>query len=272
MAQPVCATRLGLLLSLALSISLSGSAGAAVVWTGPTLSFMKTGTNPTDVTDPTNQDRMTANVWITRAGAASGGIFNIAPGKETEYDFINDTSPADTLWASDLLPGNEGKTIAATNWQQLTFGTWVDAYGGRGPTLLGNITTHNAVVKLVTDDIYLDLVFTGFNNSGFFAYDRSTPATAPTTGDYNGNGLVDAADYVLWRKTLNTTVSPAGSGADGNPDGKIDAADYTFWQARFGNAAAAGSDSLFDTTVPEPATLMLEFVSVLALFWQTRTR
>src|SRR5690349_11826270 len=98
MAQPVCAVRWGLLLSLALSFSLSGSAPAAVVWTGPTLSFTKTGANLANVNDPANQDRMTANVWITRAGTGSGGIFNIAPGKESGYDFIGDISPADTLW------------------------------------------------------------------------------------------------------------------------------------------------------------------------------
>jgi hypothetical protein len=271
MAHPVCAIRSGLLLSLALSISLSASAPAAVVWTGPTLSFTKTGANPSDVNDPANQDRMTGNVWITRAGAGGGGIFNIAPGNETGYDFVSDTSPADTLWASDLLPGNEGKTIAASNWQQLTFGKWVDAYGGRGSTLLGNITTHNAVVKLVSDDIYLDLVFTGFNNSGFFSYERSTGPAASPSGDYNGNQVVDAADYVLWRKTLNATVAPNGSGADGNSDGTIDAADYTFWRARFGNAVGVGSGSLLDTTVPEPLAAVLLLMAVPATtMWRRR--
>ena len=45
-----------------------------------------------------------------------------------------------------------------------------------------------------------------------------TAGTSPT-GDYNGNGVVDAADYVVWRKTLNSTASPTGSGADGNQSG-----------------------------------------------------
>ena len=79
MAQPHRATRLGLLLTPALSIILSGSAPAAVVWTGPTLSFTKTGSNAGDVNDPANQDRMTANVWLTRG--RSQGLINIK--KET---------------------------------------------------------------------------------------------------------------------------------------------------------------------------------------------
>src|SRR5262249_47624665 len=109
-------------------------------------------------------------------------------------------------------------------------------------------------------------------SGGDFSYVRSTPAVAGPTGDYNHNNTVDAGDYVIWRKTLNTTVSPNGNGADGNADGTINAGDYTFWRARFGNAAAAGSGSLFDTAVPEPAAFTLIFVLLLALTWQLRTR
>jgi len=272
MAQPHCATRLGLLLVIALSISLSEAAYAVpVVWTGPTLTFTKTGANPSDVNDPANQDRMTANVWLTRAGTGQGGMFNIA--KESGYDFITDTSPADTLWATALLSANEGRTIAATNWQQLTFAPWADAYGGRGFTLQGNITTYNAVVKLVTDDIYLDLMFTGFNNSGFFMYERSTGVAAPApTGDYNHNNVVDAADYVIWRRTLNQSASPSGSGADGNSNGMIDSGDYTHWRARFGNVVGSGAEL---TSIPEPTQVPLALqlmVLVICTFrWRSRT-
>ena len=41
----------------------------------------------------------------------------------------------------------------------------------------------------------------------------------PYPGDYNRDLVVDAADYVLWRKTLGTTGVPAFSGADGDGDG-----------------------------------------------------
>src|SRR5215212_287737 len=170
MAQPHCATRLGLLLAFALSMNLSQVAHAVpLVWTGPTMTFTKPGTDPTN---PANQDRLTANVWLTRGGSGQGGMFNIA--KESEYDGSFHTSPVDTLWATDLVPGNGDKTIAATNWQNLAFTTWADAYLGPSSALIGNITSHNAVVKLVTDDIYLNLIFTGFNSSGFFEYERST--------------------------------------------------------------------------------------------------
>ena len=54
-------------------------------------------------------------------------------------------------------------------------------------------------------------------------------------GDYNGNGIVDAADYVVWRHTLNQTV-PIGTGADGNGNATIDTGDYTIWRTSFGKS------------------------------------
>ena len=50
-------------------------------------------------------------------------------------------------------------------------------------------------------------------------------------GDYNADGTVDAADYVVWRKTLNQTGTDLA--ADGNHDGTVDDADYSVWSANF---------------------------------------
>ena len=97
-------------------------------------------------------------------------------------------------------------------------------------------------------------------NSG--SVNLSTPSP---TGDYNGNHLVDAADYVVWRNTLTQTASPAGSGADGDTSGSIDAGDYSYWRARFGNAAGSGTGLGVPTDTPEPAASALFLVAILAL-------
>ena len=62
----------------------------------------------------------------------------------------------------------------------------------------------------------------------------------PKQGDYNNNGIVDAADYVVWRKTLGQEVLNAGDGADGDESGFIDQGDYDFWRARFGLITKGG--------------------------------
>jgi hypothetical protein len=88
------------------------------------------------------------------------------------------------------------------------------------------------------------------------------------TGDYNGNGVVDAADYVVWRKTLGSAAAPAGSGADGNRNGLVTSGDYTFWQLRFGNSPAGFASG---SSVPEPATaLLLLFAAPLAFYRRRR--
>ncbi len=85
------------------------------------------------------------------------------------------------------------------------------------------------------------------------------------TADYNNNGHVDAADYVMWRKTLGATVTP-GTGADGVVDGTINDLDYALWRQHFGltsGAAPSLGSELASGAVPEPASAALFVVAAL---------
>jgi T5SS/PEP-CTERM-associated repeat protein len=73
-------------------------------------------------------------------------------------------------------------------------------------------------------------------------------------GDYNSDGRVDAADYVLWKKN------------DGSPDG------YNAWRANFGSAVGGGSAAPVSAAVPEPAGFMLALVGSLLLSNRPRAR
>jgi hypothetical protein len=57
-------------------------------------------------------------------------------------------------------------------------------------------------------------------------------------GDYNGSNIVDAGDFVIWRKTLGNTVEQF-AGADGNGNQSIDMQDYHIWRGNFGAGPAA---------------------------------
>jgi hypothetical protein len=54
-------------------------------------------------------------------------------------------------------------------------------------------------------------------------------------GDYNLDGSVDAADYVVWRKAQGSTSDLR---ADGNGDGRVDEADHEVWKANLGRSAS----------------------------------
>jgi hypothetical protein len=80
-------------------------------------------------------------------------------------------------------------------------------------------------------------------------------------GDYNRNGAVDAADYVVWRDEL----ADGGHGyADGNHDGAVDAADYDIWKANFGQTPASAA-ALAGGTIPEPTTFALLLAALFAI-------
>ncbi|QDT67524.1 hypothetical protein MalM25_04230 [Planctomycetes bacterium MalM25] len=77
------------------------------------------------------------------------------------------------------------------------------------------------------------------------------------TGDYNDDGVVDAADYTVWRDTLNTTGNEsAHPAADNNHDFVVDSADYDLWAANFGSPNASPAPSA-SAAVPEPGAALL---------------
>lgn len=84
--------------------------------------------------------------------------------------------------------------------------------------------------------------------------------TVNLTGDYSGNGTVDAADYAVWRNTLG--LSGVGLAADGNGNSTVDSADYEVWKAHFGQSITTASTR--SNLVPEPAT-WIPLSSVIAM-------
>jgi hypothetical protein len=81
-------------------------------------------------------------------------------------------------------------------------------------------------------------------------------------GDYNGNGVVDAADYVIWRDHLNQNFTLQN---DTTP-GTVTQADYNVWRSNFGASAGSGSGLLADgSAVPEPSASVLFLACSVAL-------
>jgi concanavalin A-like lectin/glucanase superfamily protein len=80
------------------------------------------------------------------------------------------------------------------------------------------------------------------------------PLDTGTDGDYNNNGVVDAGDYVVWRKggTLAHDPNP------GNP-----AAQYSLWRANFGKPNSGAG--LSGGAVPEPTSAVLVVLACLSV-------
>ena len=86
---------------------------------------------------------------------------------------------------------------------------------------------------------------------------------AGVLGDYNDNGVVDAADYVLWRNggPLQNDPTPGVQ----NPG------DYNFWRSRFGATSGSGA-ALGTGAVPEPAAWIAVFLATAALCARRRAK
>jgi uncharacterized delta-60 repeat protein len=80
-------------------------------------------------------------------------------------------------------------------------------------------------------------------------------------GDYNLDGSVDGADYVMWMKLAGSTSVPPYSSANGNSDTVIDDADRGVWVANFGEGSGgAGGDVVGATSEESEAIVMLSNV------------
>ena len=86
-------------------------------------------------------------------------------------------------------------------------------------------------------------------------------------GDYNENGVVDAADYAVWRDNLGAVAGTLPNDVDG---GVIGQPQYDTWKSNFGMIGGSGSGSLSFSAVPEPSTAMMLIIVSLAMYSRHR--
>ncbi|PKP39720.1 MAG: hypothetical protein CVT98_00735 [Bacteroidetes bacterium HGW-Bacteroidetes-15] len=114
--------------------------------------------NYADWTLEANQDRITDNVWITRAN--NEGIFNIK--YESSYDDNNNISPDKTLWA-----WGSGLEVV----YPVDYDYWRDAVNSSPPDMVGEVLN----MVLTEENRSFDVVFnswTSNSNGGGFSYTR----------------------------------------------------------------------------------------------------
>lgn len=117
-----------------------------------------------------------------------------------------------------------------------------------------------------------------------FEYGAQLLPPTHTIGDYNDDGVVNAADYVVWRKKLNQSVTLPN---DSTP-GTVTNADYIEWRNHFGKTlttppstlvrglvhyvTAFSGAALGDGSVPEPSCVLLVGAGLLMGLTSSRRR
>jgi mannan endo-1,4-beta-mannosidase len=137
------------------------------------------------------------------------------------------------LSESGTLPNADAMDLYGINWSY--FSLWKDGF-------LDDFTAQQVQALLNDEDIITlnELPTMPWSNA------------APAAGDYNDDGNVDAADFVVWRKGLANLLG-----------------DYANWRARFGSNS--GSGGLANGEVPEPSSAgMLLVVAALCIACRRR--
>ena len=162
------------------------------------------------------------------------GTNSIGPTLQTLTNPVPQTIPwavTDPTWPTGVSVASGTFSAGATP----DFGSSALFPSGSVFTSLGTAGTLGAVTSTVS---FTTLVNT---NLGF----------GVSTGDYNGDGTVNAIDFTIWRGTQGQMV-PSSTGADGNGDGRIDILDYDVWRNNYGSSAPPQA-----LAVPEPGGFLL---------------
>jgi mannan endo-1,4-beta-mannosidase len=193
-------------------------------------------------------------IWTFTTSAAHDGHLNWYPGDDV-VDIVgldvytHASSSMSGQWLDALEVYDERKMVALSETGTLPSAQLMQergiAWSWFSPWSVGDIVSNYTpaqIQALLGDDDIITL-----NELPEFPWRNS----APMPGDYNDDGAVDAADYIIWRKSI--AQSGAGSRADSNFDGRVDDDDYEFWTSRFGQTAGGGAVAV----VPEPHGLSI---------------
>jgi hypothetical protein len=245
---------------------------------GNALWMRQRGTSEHDYANDVSADRL-GNVYVagdskgSLGGSYVGGAYD---GFLAKYDTAGELqwtrqigTPYDDR-ATGVAPdglGNlyvtgttEGDLLGATSGLKYVYIAKFDSLGARQWITQMEVTRRSSAFGVSTDGlgtVYISgIVYSGDTDDSlgraFVAKYRDVPS-----GDFNNDGTVEAADYVVWRNGLGSTYSQA---------------DYDAWRANFGRSdagaasvATADLSSSGNSAVPEPTALLLAGLSLAPL-------
>jgi hypothetical protein len=168
---------------------------------------------------------------LTASGATSNNGTKSTP--SLSADILGD-------WREEVIWRNTGNT-------ELRIYTTTIPAANRLYTLMHDPTYRMAVA-------WQSVAYNQPPHTGFFlGAGMNVPPTPPIfvvtgpNGDYNGSGDIDAADFVLWRRTVG---SMSDLRADGDHDGIVGQSDYAIWRSNFGAPIAMAATSSSLTELP----------------------
>jgi Concanavalin A-like lectin/glucanases superfamily/Dockerin type I domain len=218
----------------------------------------------------TNATAMPVSLDFYRIGSAAGALSlgGWDSLDDQNYDAVDGPDDADSIAGNS--PGEGWDQAGGSNAMQLIelFLAENGSSIGAGVTLnLGNAFDTSVFTPGVDGDLeFTYSLLDGLQLTGDVSYVTS----AGVSGDYNKDGVVNAADYTVWRNHLGQNFQLDNENpADSNP-GVVDQADYAYWKSRFG--ATSGSGAAAAAAVPEPGSWILVVLAATVLSGRRPTK
>ncbi len=238
---------------------------------------------------PTNADSITRNGGVTWFLPSENewykaAYYNAATTSYFDYPTSTDTAPNNNLPSADTgnsanfligsatTTGDPGFPLTAAGAYLLSdspygtldqggnVGEWTEFLASAGKRIRRGgawDTTAGSLSSAIRDSMTA-----GSDNSRTGFRLATLAAAVAVPGDYNSNGVVDAADYVVWRKHAGTPFQLANEVANTTP-GTVTPEDYDAWRARFGNTSGAAAGVGFESSsVPEPGAWPLALMAI----------
>lgn len=204
-----------------------------------------------------------AVVFAASIDAGESGVFSTTLAGDTLHK-IADTSGAFSSANSPAINAM-GQVVFRAGLDAGGFGLFsgpdpvVDKVIELGDTLFGSIVTDLTFVAAGFNDLG-DVAFSYSLSNGIKGIAVASVESEPMLiGDYSGNGVIDAADYTVWRDNVGAATLP---NRDPESSGEVGSTDYEVWKSRFTSAGSGG----LAMTVPEPTSaLLLTLTSFAAL-------
>jgi hypothetical protein len=186
------------------------------------------------------------------ADATGQDVLGSGFGSDTTYMLIakisGNSSSANTMYASLFAAG-------------ATIGNFTD------PSFQWMLTAQGSASfnPTITDIQFTSYAGANFTVSNVQIGDAATmlPPTLSSQGDFNHDGIVNTADYILWRKSMGQTG--VNLPADGNGNNQVDSGDLFTWRTHFGQSVSAGAGSSLDSSsaVPEPTGFAIAMLGLI---------
>jgi serpin B len=133
------------------------------------------------------------------------------------------------------------------------FSVWVHNACGGEPEFFADRPFH----LMIRDNITSTIAFMGRIDDPRQLQNDVTPGVIEANADFDGNQMVDGADFLAWQRGYGMTTNASRSHGDSNADGDVDARDFSEWMEAHGQPTALLVSAAASGLTPPAATYQL---------------